>query len=70
LAITGARDVAEDGRDPEAFLLIEGRLLGLLLFPYAMAEVERLPPANDTAPGPALQERPPPGDDGPRQPPG
>jgi hypothetical protein len=31
----------------EGFPLIEGRLLGWLLYPYAMAEVERVPPAND-----------------------
>ncbi|GGG45899.1 hypothetical protein GCM10010964_36600 [Caldovatus sediminis] len=60
----------QEGRDAEAFLLIEGRLLGLVLFPYAMAEVERVPPANDTAPGAAPQEGPQPGEDGPRQPSG
>lgn len=40
----------QDGQDAEAFLLIEGQLLGFLLFPYAMAEIARVPPANDTEP--------------------
>jgi hypothetical protein len=53
----------QDGEDAEAFLLIEGRLLGFLLFPHAMAEVERLPPANDTEPGAAPEG---PQDEGPR----
>jgi hypothetical protein len=43
----------QDGEDTEVFVLIEGRLLGFLLFPYAMAEMERVPPANDTDPGAA-----------------
>lgn len=45
--------MAEDeqgGQGGEAILLIESRLLGFLLFPFAMEEVERIPPANDTEP--------------------
>jgi len=52
--------MAEDGTEDdggEGFLLIEGRLLGRVLFPFAMAEIERVPPANDTEPDPS-----PPGD--------
>ena len=48
----------EDGDEEEAegFLLIDARLLGSLLFPFAMAEIGRVPPANDTeAPPPAPQ---------------
>jgi hypothetical protein len=57
----GARAVAgddENGDEEEAegFLLIDARLLGSLLFPFAMAEIGRVPPANDTeAPPPAPQ---------------
>lgn len=44
----------EDSMDEgvEGIVLIEGMLLGRLLFPYAMAEVERVPPANDPEPVP------------------
>ena len=33
--------------------LIEGWMLGVLFFEDAMAEIARLPPANDEAPAPA-----------------
>jgi len=51
----GARAVAgddENGDEEEAegFLLIDARLLGALLFPFAMAEIGRVPPANDPEP--------------------
>jgi hypothetical protein len=36
----------EDGAG-EGIPLIEGWMLGRLLFPLALAEVERVPPAND-----------------------
>jgi hypothetical protein len=37
-----------DGDDTdEGFQLLEGWMLGALLFPLAMAEVVRVPPAND-----------------------
>ena len=45
--------MAEDeqgGQEAEAILLIESRLLSFLLFPFAMEEVERIPPANDAEP--------------------
>ncbi|MBW8270177.1 hypothetical protein [Caldovatus aquaticus] len=53
-----------DEQEGEAFLLIESGAVGFLLFPFAMAEVERLPPANDAAPAAAPdgpQDRPSPG---------
>jgi hypothetical protein len=38
----------EPGQDgEEGFPLIDARLLGWLLFPYAVAEIQRVPPAND-----------------------
>ncbi len=45
----------ENGDEEEAggFLLIDARLLGALLFPFAMAEIGRVPPANDPDPAPA-----------------
>lgn len=44
----------EDGmEEDEGIPLIEGMLLGRLLFPFAMAEAERVPPANDLEPQPA-----------------
>jgi hypothetical protein len=44
-----------DGHQPppppeEGTLLIEGWMFGALFFPEAMAEVVRVPPANDAAP--------------------
>jgi len=37
-----------DGDNTEAgFQLLEGWMLGVLLFPLAMEEVVRVPPAND-----------------------
>jgi hypothetical protein len=33
----------------EGVPLIEGWMLGLLLFPFAMEEIVRVPPANDAA---------------------
>ncbi|MBV1796757.1 hypothetical protein [Siccirubricoccus sp. G192] len=33
----------------EGVLLIEGWMLGQLLFPFAMEEIVRVPPANDSA---------------------
>jgi hypothetical protein len=41
------QDEAEDVGPDEAIPLIDGALLGRLLFPFAMAEAERVPPAND-----------------------
>jgi hypothetical protein len=47
----------ENGDEEEArgFLLIDARLLGALLFPFAMAEIGRVPPANDPDPAPPSQ---------------
>ncbi|WP_268885272.1 hypothetical protein [Belnapia mucosa] len=39
--------MAEDEGEVE-FQLLEGWMLGVLLFPLAMEEIERVPPANDT----------------------
>ena len=39
-----------DEEEAEGFLLIDARLLGALLFPFAMAEIGRVPPANDPEP--------------------
>jgi hypothetical protein len=36
----------------EAFLLVEGWMLGAAMFAEAMAEVVRVPPANDSEPLP------------------
>jgi hypothetical protein len=41
----GAPPGAEEGT-----FLIEGWMLGLLLFPFAMEEIRRVPPANDVTP--------------------
>ena len=41
-----------DEEEAEGFLLIDARLLGALLFPFAMAEIGRVPPANDPEPAP------------------
>lgn len=41
--------VAED----DGFPLVEGWMLGMLMFPAAMAEVVRNPPANDAGTPPA-----------------
>jgi hypothetical protein len=49
-------DSDEDEGEARGIPLIEGMLLGRLLFPFAMAEAERVPPANDTE---ALPEPPP-----------
>lgn len=40
-------DDAPPEDDPEGIPLIEGWMLGRLLFPLAMSEVQRVPPAND-----------------------
>lgn len=47
--------MAHEGPPPviagaEGVPLIEGMALGRLLFPFAMAEARRVPPANDVAP--------------------
>jgi hypothetical protein len=42
----GVAIVAGDETDTE-FQLLEGWMLGVLLFPLAMAEIVRVPPAND-----------------------
>jgi hypothetical protein len=36
----------------EGTILLEGWMLGLLLYPFAMEEVGRVPPANDLTPAP------------------
>ncbi|WP_158295527.1 hypothetical protein [Crenalkalicoccus roseus] len=39
-----------EGQEEEGIPLIEGWMFGVLLFPYAMGEVVRVPPANDNPP--------------------
>jgi hypothetical protein len=50
--VAGDDDDDNDEEEAEGFLLIDPRLLGGLLFPFAMAEVARVPPANDAEPAP------------------
>ncbi len=47
-AMTEGEDAPPDD-DTAGIPLIEGWMLGQLLFPLAMDEVQRLPPANDDA---------------------
>lgn len=40
-------DAPPPGDEAEGFPLLEGWMFGRLLFPFAMQEVQRVPPAND-----------------------
>ena len=41
------QDVPPDGDEGEGIPLLEGWMFGRLLFPLAMHEIQRVPPAND-----------------------
>ncbi len=46
-AMAEGHDAPPDDDDAEGIPLLEGWMLGRLLFPLAMDEIQRVPPAND-----------------------
>lgn len=47
----GMEDEASPGTEEEGVPLMEGWMLGALFFPAALAEIVRVPPANDNPAG-------------------
>jgi hypothetical protein len=45
--MTDGEDAPPPDQDPDGIPLFEGWMFGRLLFPLAMREVQRVPPAND-----------------------